>query len=155
MGGREVTAQQCPFRRPPPHMGEGSRGAPQSDPDMRLRQRALAGCAAVSTSCICRCSDIWRRTSRSTSFPIGVRGTGTVPAPPMPTFEPAGIALSDALREYRQAWFDGTNIACPVYQRERIDVGATLRGPAILDQFDSTTLVCPGQTGDRSTDGKT
>jgi len=42
--------------------------------------------------------------------------------------------------------FDGECLACPVYQRERLDAGLTLRGPAILDQFDCTTVVCPGQT---------
>jgi N-methylhydantoinase A len=42
--------------------------------------------------------------------------------------------------------FDGKSLACPVYQRERLDVGLALRGPAILDQFDCTTVVCRGQT---------
>ena len=37
-------------------------------------------------------------------------------------------------------------VDCPVYQRERLDVGLTVAGPAILDQFDCTTVICPGQT---------
>ena len=72
-------------------------------------------------------------------------GIGTVSAPPIPKFKPTGAKLSDALREHRQVRFDGKPLACPVYQRERLDVGLVLRGPAILDQFDCTTLVCPGQ----------
>jgi N-methylhydantoinase A len=32
-----------------------------------------------------------------------------------------------------------------VYQREQLDVGLSLRGPAILDQFDCTTVICAGQ----------
>jgi hypothetical protein len=32
-----------------------------------------------------------------------------------------------------------------VFQRERIDVGTTIVGPAILDQFDATTVLEPGQ----------
>jgi N-methylhydantoinase A/oxoprolinase/acetone carboxylase beta subunit len=32
-----------------------------------------------------------------------------------------------------------------VYQREKLDVGLALRGPAILDQFDCTTVICAGQ----------
>jgi N-methylhydantoinase A len=75
-----------------------------------------------------------------------LRATGTVAAPPLPQFKPAGTPLSDALREYRQVWFDGESVACPVYQRDRVDVGVTLKGPAILDQFDCTTVVLPGQT---------
>jgi N-methylhydantoinase A len=73
-------------------------------------------------------------------------GIGTVSAPPIPKYKPTGARLSDALREHRQARFDGESLACPVYQRERLDVGLALRGPAILDQFDCTTVVYPGQT---------
>jgi N-methylhydantoinase A len=75
-----------------------------------------------------------------------ITGVGTMPAPPMPKFKPTGAKLSDAVREHRQAWFGGKSLACPVYQRERLDVGLVLRGPAILDQFDCTTVLCPGQT---------
>ena len=73
-------------------------------------------------------------------------GIGTVSAPPMPKFEATGARLSDALREYRPAWFDGESLACPVYQRERLDVGLAVQGPAILDQFDCTTVICRGQS---------
>jgi len=72
-------------------------------------------------------------------------GIGMVSAPPIVKFKPTGAKLSDALREHRQARFDGKSISCPVYQRERLDVGLVLRGPAILDQFDCTTVVYPGQ----------
>jgi N-methylhydantoinase A len=75
-----------------------------------------------------------------------LRGTGAVSAPPMPKFKPTGARLSDALREHRQVWFDGASVSCPVYQRERVDVGVVVAGPAIFDQFDCTTVVCPGQT---------
>ena len=73
-------------------------------------------------------------------------GIGMVSAPLMPKYEPTGAKLLDALREHRQVRFDGKSLACPVYQRERLDVGLVLHGPAILDQFDCTTVVCPGQT---------
>jgi len=73
-------------------------------------------------------------------------GIGTVSAPPIRKYNPTGAKLSDALREHRQVRFDRKSLACPVYQRERLDVGLKLRGPAILDQFDCTTVVYPGQT---------
>jgi N-methylhydantoinase A len=73
-------------------------------------------------------------------------GIGRVSAPPLPKFEPTGAKLADALRGYREVRFDGESLACPIYQRERLDVGMTLRGPAILDQFDCTTVICRGQT---------
>jgi N-methylhydantoinase A len=75
-----------------------------------------------------------------------VRGIGLVPAVSLPKFTRAGNTLSDALRETRKVRFDGVTVDCPVYQRERLDVGLTLTGPAILDQFDCTTVICPGQT---------
>jgi len=75
-----------------------------------------------------------------------VRGIGLVPPVEMPRFKPAGGTLADALREMRRVRFDGAEMDCPVYQRERLDAGLSLVGPAILDQFDCTTVICPGQT---------
>jgi N-methylhydantoinase A len=75
-----------------------------------------------------------------------VRGIGLVPPVEMPKFKPAGTTLRDARRELRHVRFDGRELDCPVYQRERLDVGLTVAGPAVLDQFDCTTVICPGQT---------
>jgi N-methylhydantoinase A len=74
-----------------------------------------------------------------------VRGVGIVPAVTMPKFKPEGRTLADALIETRDVRFDGATVPCPVYQREKLDVGLALRGPAILDQFDCTTVICAGQ----------
>ena len=75
-----------------------------------------------------------------------LRGVGRVPPVEIPKFKPTGTPLSAALREMRRARFDGKTVECPVYQRERLDVGATFTGPAIVDQLDCTTVVPPGQT---------
>jgi N-methylhydantoinase A len=74
-----------------------------------------------------------------------VRATGLAPKVEMPKFKPAGRSLGDAWREQRRVRFDGGDVDCPVYQRERLDVGSRLAGPAILEQLDSTTVICPGQ----------
>jgi len=74
-----------------------------------------------------------------------VRGVGLVPPVSMPKFAPQGLRLADALRERRRVRFDGLTCECPVYQREKLDAGVTLRGPAILDQLDCTTVICEGQ----------
>jgi N-methylhydantoinase A len=74
-----------------------------------------------------------------------VRGVGLVPPVALPKFKRAGTTLADAQREMRRARFDGDELDCPVYQRERLDVGLELAGPAILDQLDCTTVICPGQ----------
>jgi N-methylhydantoinase A len=55
------------------------------------------------------------------------------------------VTLKEALRETRRVRMDGADIDCPVYQREKLDVGLALLGPAILDQFDCTTVIYPGQ----------
>jgi len=75
-----------------------------------------------------------------------VRGVGLVPPVKMPRLKRTGASLADALREKRRLRMDGEPIDCPVYQRERLDVGLSLRGPTILDQFDCTTVIYPGQT---------
>jgi N-methylhydantoinase A len=75
-----------------------------------------------------------------------VRGIGLVPPVEMPRFEPSGTSLDHARRATRRARFDGKDVECPVYQRERLDVGLTLEGPAILDQLDCTTVIYAGQT---------
>jgi N-methylhydantoinase A len=74
-----------------------------------------------------------------------VRGVGLVPAVSLPRFARTGVPLAAALRERRRVRFDGAEVDCPVYQREQVDVGATIPGPAILDQFDATTVLYPGQ----------
>ncbi len=75
-----------------------------------------------------------------------VRGVGLVPPVELPRFKPTGATLADALRSTRRARFAGRDLECPVYQRERLDVGLRLSGPAILDQFDCTTVIHGGQT---------
>ncbi|MPZ55767.1 MAG: hydantoinase/oxoprolinase family protein [Rhizobiales bacterium] len=74
-----------------------------------------------------------------------VRGIGLVPAVEMPRFTRTGAMLEAARRETRSVRFDSVEMDCPVYQREHIDVGTTVPGPAILDQYDCTTVLCPGQ----------
>jgi N-methylhydantoinase A len=74
-----------------------------------------------------------------------VRGVGRVPPVGLPKFKHEGTSLADARRETRRVRFDGKTIDCPVYQREKLDVGLTVEGPAVLDQFDCTTVLCPGQ----------
>jgi N-methylhydantoinase A len=75
-----------------------------------------------------------------------VRGVGLVPPVELPRFKREGTTLADARRETRKVRFDGKTIDCPVYQREKLDVGLIIAGPAVLDQFDCTTVLCPGQT---------
>jgi N-methylhydantoinase A len=74
-----------------------------------------------------------------------VQSTGLVPPVETKRFEPGGGSLGDALRERRQVRFNGRLLDCPIYQRERLDVGLNFQGPAIVEQFDCTAVVNPGQ----------
>jgi N-methylhydantoinase A len=54
---------------------------------------------------------------------------------------PAG----DARKGEREVWFDGTHaVMTAIYERDRLDPGAMLMGPAIVEQFDATTAIPPG-----------
>jgi N-methylhydantoinase A len=75
-----------------------------------------------------------------------LRGIGRVPPVTLPKFQAAGLRLADAVRATRKARFDGQMLDCPVYQRERLDVGVSFIGPAVVDQLDCTTVIAPGQT---------
>ena len=69
---------------------------------------------------------------------------GVVPPPPHQTLGALpGTAESRARLGERRAWFDGW-AKTPVYDRERLGAGDELSGPAILEQYDSTTVVPPG-----------
>ena len=41
----------------------------------------------------------------------------------------------------------GTAVEAAVYERDRLDVGSVIAGPAIIEQFDATTVIPPGWAG--------
>ena len=55
-----------------------------------------------------------------------------------------GPRLDDARVEERRVWFDDGWAATPVYRRERLPLGVTIAGPAIIAQLDATTVLEPG-----------
>ena len=76
-----------------------------------------------------------------------MRGIGRCRRCELPTFKRAGTRAR-TMRSARRGACASTarTLDCPVYQREQLDVGLSVAGPAILDQFDCTTVICPGQT---------
>jgi N-methylhydantoinase A/oxoprolinase/acetone carboxylase beta subunit len=81
---------------------------------------------------------------------VRVRGIGLMPPLDTPEAEPGGVSPEDARRYEGQAWFrvDGILRAVPTryYDREALRAGNRLEGPAIVNQYDSTTVVPPGLT---------
>ncbi|MEE8140073.1 MAG: hydantoinase/oxoprolinase family protein, partial [Alphaproteobacteria bacterium] len=74
-----------------------------------------------------------------------VTGIGKLPEVRMPAFRRKGVRLKSAYRGKRRARFDGATCEAAVYQRERLDVGHRILGPAVVEQLDSTLVVHPGQ----------
>jgi N-methylhydantoinase A len=58
---------------------------------------------------------------------------------------PPGGNVAKACKGEREVWFDGARrVVTALYERDRLDPGAMLTGPAIVEQFDATTAVPPG-----------
>ena len=61
----------------------------------------------------------------------------------------AGPDASGALIGRREVWLPEAEgfVSCPVYDREKLQAGNRISGPAIVEQMDATTLVLPGMSG--------
>ncbi|MGA7490056.1 MAG: hypothetical protein WBW74_24300, partial [Xanthobacteraceae bacterium] len=68
----------------------------------------------------------------------------------VPKYQPSEEAVSPALRPVadaikgtRQAVFNGTMRNATLYERDLLAIGASVTGPAIVEQFDATTVIPP------------
>jgi N-methylhydantoinase A/oxoprolinase/acetone carboxylase beta subunit len=79
---------------------------------------------------------------------IRVRGIGLMPALSTPEVEAGDESSDEALRHEGEAWFlvDGSleAVATRYYDRTALRAGNRLVGPAIVNQYDSTTVIPPG-----------
>jgi N-methylhydantoinase A len=67
---------------------------------------------------------------------------------PKPSLERRAVEDADAARALagqRRVIFAEGALETPVYNRERLEPGATLSGPALIVQSDCTTLIHPCQ----------
>lgn len=53
-------------------------------------------------------------------------------------------SVSEARKDIREVYFSGDWVETPIYRRERLPIGSTIQGPAVLEQGDTTTVVNPG-----------
>ena len=68
---------------------------------------------------------------------------------PQPAAAPlAAASPAEALKASRPVHFQGAAdyVCCPIYDRDRLRPGNRIRGPAVVEQADSTILVPPGFT---------
>lgn len=79
---------------------------------------------------------------------INVRGTiiGRVSKPELARIAPATGAV--APRGARLVRYDGHDLDVNVYDRTNLGAGARISGPAIIEQYDTTTFITPGWTVD-------
>jgi N-methylhydantoinase A len=71
-------------------------------------------------------------------------GYGAVPKPELPVGDLGSPDASAAVADEHEVIFDGERTATKIYDRARLRPGALLEGPAIVTEFDSTTVVLPG-----------
>lgn len=71
-------------------------------------------------------------------------GFGAVPKPELPFGDLGGEDASGAVVDEQQVWFTGEQHATRIYDRAQLRPGMYFDGPAIVTEFDSTTVVLPG-----------
>src|SRR5205823_1899274 len=60
----------------------------------------------------------------------------------VPPAKPRGIA--EAVKGNRQISLSSMQLEATLYERDRLDIGVVVSGPAIVEQFDATTVIPPG-----------
>jgi N-methylhydantoinase A len=71
-------------------------------------------------------------------------GFGAVPKPELPTAEAGDADASGAVVDEHEIVVEGDRVVARIYDRGKLTPGARFAGPAIVTEFDSTTLVLPG-----------
>ncbi len=80
---------------------------------------------------------------------VGVTGLGLLQRPQIPQIELAGSDASGAVRGRTTVHFpqEQGSVECAIYDRGKLRAGNELAGPAIIEQYDSTTVLNPGWRG--------
>ena len=78
---------------------------------------------------------------------VGVTGLGLLKRPHVPQAQPAGKSPEQARTGQTAVYFSKSTLDTPVYDRSALQAGNELSGPAIIQQYDATTVVEPGWSG--------
>jgi N-methylhydantoinase A len=72
----------------------------------------------------------------------------------VPKYEPRELPtprtprlVADAIKGTRKIWLNGAQTEATLYERDHLDIGAEVSGPAIVEQFDATTVIPPDWVG--------
>ena len=76
---------------------------------------------------------------------LRLTSVGRIAKPPLRHLRPGE---APAAKEHRPVYFAeaGDYVDCPIHDRTTLPAGTLLRGPVVVEQFDSTTVVHPGFT---------
>ncbi len=74
---------------------------------------------------------------------LRVVATGATPSVEEAVPQVTGGDLAAALMETRPSYFDGAFVPTPNYDRSKLAVGDRVEGPAIIRQYDTTTVLLP------------
>ena len=56
--------------------------------------------------------------------------------------------MEDAADVSQTVWMKGEGREVPTYERSRLTAGMRIRGHAIVEQYDATTVILPGHVAD-------
>jgi len=74
---------------------------------------------------------------------FSVSGFGAIDRPKLQRLPPGHA--KPATHSHRPIWFDGQVHSTPIYVRAELGPGASFAGPAVVEEFGSTTAIFPGQ----------
>jgi N-methylhydantoinase A len=78
-------------------------------------------------------------------FRLNLKAIGMVPKAELAAHAPTGATPQPTSR--RPVWFDAdVGVDTPVYERADLPAGFSLKGPAVVEQVDSTVVIPPGTT---------
>ena len=79
---------------------------------------------------------------------LRVIGYGKVPEPHLPEGEPDASEASAAVVDEHEVYFQGEWLPTRIYDRAKLRPGHRIEGPAIVTEFDSTTVVLSGHAAE-------
>ena len=78
---------------------------------------------------------------------LRVVAVGKMPEPSLPEGTSGSSDASHAVTESHQVYFAGNWHPTTIYDRSKLQPGNEIAGPAIVTEFDSTTVILPGYSG--------
>jgi N-methylhydantoinase A len=75
---------------------------------------------------------------------LGITATGLMPEFQFSPAQNSARSIGSAKVDERSVWFGGASCVTAVFDRERLPAQAQVRGPAVIESVDSTTVLPPG-----------